>query len=54
MVLKGFSASGDLCSSVRWSTTRHAPLTQLASLGVTFDRIPMCGDDELDLETQNA
>lgn len=52
MVLKGFLRPGDhvLVSSLEHNGVMR-PLTQLASLGVTFDRIPMCGDDELDLET---
>ena len=52
MVLKGFLRSGDhvLVSSLEHNGVMR-PLTQLTEQGVTFDRIPMCGDDELDLET---
>ena len=50
MVLKGFLRSGDhvLVSSLEHNGVMR-PLTQLTEQGVTFDRIPMCGDDELDL-----
>ena len=51
MVLKGFLRHGDhvLVSSLEHNGVMR-PLTQLAGQGVTFDRIPMCGDDELDLD----
>lgn len=51
MVLKGFLRPGDhvLVSSLEHNGVMR-PLTQLAGQGVIFDRIPMIGDDELDLE----
>ena len=51
MVLKGFLRPGDhaLVSSLEHNGVMR-PLTQLLEQGVTFDRIPMRGDDELDLE----
>ena len=51
MVLKGFLRPGDhvLVSSLEHNGVMR-PLTQLAEQGVTFDRIPMRGDDELDFE----
>jgi len=51
MVLKGFLRPGDhvLVSSLEHNGVMR-PLTQLQEQGVTFDRIPMYGDDELDLE----
>lgn len=50
LVLKGFLRSGDhaLVSSLEHNGVMR-PLTQLLEHGVTFDRIPMRGDDELDL-----
>jgi len=51
MVLKGFLRPGDhvLASSLEHNGVMR-PLTQLVERGVTFDRIPMHGDDELDLD----
>lgn len=51
MVLKGFLRPGDhvLVSSLEHNGVMR-PLTHLLNQGNTFDRIPMCGDDELDLE----
>ena len=50
MVLKGYLRSGDhaLVSSLEHNGVMR-PLTQLLEHGISFDRIPMCGDDELDL-----
>ena len=50
MVLKGFLRPGDhvLVSSLEHNSVMR-PLTQLSGQGVSFDRIPMCEDDELDL-----
>lgn len=51
IALKGFLHPGDhvLTGSLEHNAVMR-PLTQLLSHGVTFDRIPMRGDDELDLE----
>lgn len=51
MVLKGILRPGDhaLVSSLEHNAVMR-PLTQLTEAGVTFDRIPMHGDDELDLD----
>lgn len=51
MVLKGILRPGDhvLVSSLEHNAVMR-PLTQLAEAGVSFDRIPMRGDDELDLD----
>ncbi len=51
MVLKGFLRPGDhvLVSALEHNGVMR-PLTQLLDHGVTFDRIPMYGDDALDLE----
>lgn len=50
-VLKGFLRPGDhvLVSSFEHNAVMR-PLTQLQAHGVAFDRIPMRGDDELDLD----
>jgi len=50
MILKGFLHAGDhvLVGSLEHNAVMR-PLVQLLGHGVTFDRIPMCGDDELDL-----
>lgn len=51
MVLKGILRPGDhaLVSALEHNAVMR-PLTQLAEAGVAFDRIPMRGDDELDLD----
>ncbi|MEN6418497.1 MAG: aminotransferase class V-fold PLP-dependent enzyme, partial [Clostridiaceae bacterium] len=51
MVLKGILRPGDhaLVSSLEHNAVMR-PLTQLVEAGVRFDRIPMRGDDELDLD----
>jgi selenocysteine lyase/cysteine desulfurase len=50
MVIKGGLKRGDhvLVSSLEHNGVMR-PLTQMVETGVTFDRIPMRGDDELDL-----
>ncbi len=50
MVLKGYLHPGDhvLVSALEHNGVMR-PLTQLLDQGVSFDRIPMCGDDSLDL-----
>ncbi|MEN6594603.1 MAG: aminotransferase class V-fold PLP-dependent enzyme [Clostridiaceae bacterium] len=50
MVLKGILRPGDhaLVGSLEHNAVMR-PLVQLAESGVSFDRIPMCNDDELDL-----
>lgn len=55
MILKGLLRPGDhaLVSSVEHNGVMR-PLTQLADLGVTFDRIPQTGDDMLDLDAAEA
>ncbi len=49
-VVKGYLRPGDhvLVSPLEHNAVMR-PLHQLLLRGVTFDRIPMCGDDELDL-----
>ena len=49
MAIKGFLRSGDhvLVSPLEHNGVMR-PLTQLLKQGVAFDRIPLCGDDELD------
>ncbi len=49
MVIKGFLKPGDhvLVSPLEHNGVMR-PLTQLLEHGVSFDRIPLCGDDELD------
>ena len=51
MVIKGLLRPGDhaLVSALEHNGVMR-PLTQLLEHGVTFDRIPMCGDDALDLD----
>jgi len=51
MVLKGYLRPGDhvLVSSLEHNGVMR-PLTQLSGQGVTFGRIPMYGDDEMDLD----
>lgn len=51
MVLKGFLHAGDhaLVSPLEHNGVMR-PLTQLLDLGVTFDRIPLLGDDLLDFD----
>ncbi len=51
LVIKGLLHPGDhaLVSPLEHNGVMR-PLTQLLDHGVTFDRIPMTGDDELDLE----
>jgi cysteine desulfurase family protein len=55
IALKGFLHPGDhvLAGSLEHNAVMR-PLTQLLSHGVTFDRIPMHGDDELDLEAAES
>ena len=55
IILKGFLHSGDhvLVGSLEHNAVMR-PLTQLLDHGVTFDRIPMRGDDELDLDAAEA
>ena len=50
LVIKGLLRSGDhvLVSSLEHNGVMR-PLTQMLDRGVSFDRIPMTGDDELDL-----
>lgn len=50
MAIKGYLRPGDhaLVSSLEHNGVMR-PLTQLLEHGITFDRIPMCGNDELDL-----
>ncbi len=51
MVIKGLLRPGDhALVSVLEHNGVMRPLTQLLERGVTFDRIPMCGDDALDLD----
>jgi selenocysteine lyase/cysteine desulfurase len=55
IVMKGFLHPGDhvLVGSLEHNAVMR-PLTQLLSHGITFDRIPMRGDDELDLDAAEA
>ncbi|MEA4870989.1 MAG: aminotransferase class V-fold PLP-dependent enzyme [Christensenella sp.] len=52
MVIKGYLHTGDhaLVSPLEHNGVMR-PLTQLQEQGVSFDRIPLCGDDLLDLDT---
>ena len=55
MVLKGLLKPGDhvLVSSLEHNGVMR-PLTQLLEHGVSFDRIPQCDDDSLDLDAARA
>lgn len=55
IILKGFLRAGDhvLVGSLEHNAVMR-PLVQLLEHGVTFDRIPMRGDDELDLVAAEA
>ncbi len=55
LLLKGYLRTGDhvLVSPLEHNAVMR-PLVQLLDHGITFDRIPMRGDDELDLDAAEA